>query len=203
MESTRQHMTHQQIKAQETKDLIWKTAENLINKMGTEKVTIKEICKTANVSVGTFYYHYKSKVDILLDHRDVLDNIFLEWIENCLNTEPVEDCLLQFWLYYARQNESIGPGLETRIVMHKQARDDQRKRQQSLCWMDNYIEEKQKEHKIREDKSAREITDLFYIVSRGFVFEWCVRYKDDISLVTMVKEGIEPYINYFVLKNQH
>ncbi len=200
MKSQRQHMTHQQMKAQETKELIWKTAEGLINKMGTEKVTIKEICRTANVSVGTFYYHYKSKVDILLDHRDVLDKVFLEWIEKEFKPESVVDCFMQFWLYYARQNETIGPGLETRIVMHKQARDDERKRQQFLSWMDNYIEEKQKEHKVKDDKPAREITDLFYIVLRGFIFEWCVRYKDDMSLVEMVKDGIIPYIDYFVLE---
>ena len=50
-----------------TKKKIFDTTIFLIRKKGYSKITIREICQNAEISVGTFYLYFLSKDDILLD----------------------------------------------------------------------------------------------------------------------------------------
>lgn len=53
--------------AQLTKKKIFDTTMRLIHKKGYSKITIREICQNAQISVGTFYLYFSSKDDILLE----------------------------------------------------------------------------------------------------------------------------------------
>lgn len=53
-----------------TKEKIFKTALDLINKKGFESVTVSEICQESGVAKGTFYVHFKSKEDIMKENYD-------------------------------------------------------------------------------------------------------------------------------------
>lgn len=57
-----------------TKKKIFDTTLLLIKKKGYNKITIREICQHAEISVGTFYIYFLSKDDILLDIYQRLDN---------------------------------------------------------------------------------------------------------------------------------
>ena len=50
-----------------TKKRIFDTTMRLIRKKGYSKITIREICQNAQISVGTFYLYFSSKDDILLE----------------------------------------------------------------------------------------------------------------------------------------
>lgn len=50
-----------------TKKKIFDTTVLLMKKKGYSKITIREICQNAEISVGTFYLYFLSKDDILLD----------------------------------------------------------------------------------------------------------------------------------------
>lgn len=50
-----------------TKKKIFDTTIRLIHKKGYSKITIREICQNAQISVGTFYLYFSSKDDILLE----------------------------------------------------------------------------------------------------------------------------------------
>lgn len=53
--------------AQLTKKKIFDTTMRLVRKKGYSKITIREICQNARISVGTFYLYFSSKDDILLE----------------------------------------------------------------------------------------------------------------------------------------
>lgn len=53
--------------AQLTKKKIFDTTMRLVHKKGYSKITIREICQNAQISVGTFYLYFSSKDDILLE----------------------------------------------------------------------------------------------------------------------------------------
>lgn len=57
-----------------TKKKIFDTTLLLIKKKGYSKITIREICQHAEISVGTFYIYFLSKDDILLDIYRRLDS---------------------------------------------------------------------------------------------------------------------------------
>lgn len=61
--------------AVQTKWDIFHVALELFRTVGYECTTIQDICERANVSVGAFYYYYRSKQDIVIDLCRKLDNL--------------------------------------------------------------------------------------------------------------------------------
>lgn len=59
--------------AQQTKGKIFDTTKLLIKKRGYSKITIREICQSAQISVGTFYLYFSSKDEILLEIYNKID----------------------------------------------------------------------------------------------------------------------------------
>lgn len=51
---------------QENKQLIKEAIVRLIRKYGAQNITVRKICQEAHVSIGTFYYHFKDKDDLLM-----------------------------------------------------------------------------------------------------------------------------------------
>ena len=66
------------------KELIFKAAEQLFNRYGIKRVTVEEICKTAEVSKMTFYKYFPNKMEIL-------HHIWEGWIdEGCAILDKVD-----------------------------------------------------------------------------------------------------------------
>ncbi|HDG8500053.1 TPA: TetR/AcrR family transcriptional regulator [Staphylococcus aureus] len=42
---------------------------NLLNKYRFDEISVKDICKTAEISRGTFYLHYQDKYDLVLKYQ--------------------------------------------------------------------------------------------------------------------------------------
>lgn len=59
-----------------TKETILNAVEDLISKTGVNKFSLRDIAKKANISLGTLYYYYKTKDDLIID----LANLYLEAI---------------------------------------------------------------------------------------------------------------------------
>ena len=60
-------LTSRQKKALETREKLLKTSLDLFNKHGYEHVSVEQITKACNVSKGTFYTHFPSKYDVILE----------------------------------------------------------------------------------------------------------------------------------------
>ena len=60
------------------KDLIVKAAELLFNRYGLKRVTVEEICRTAEVSKMTFYKYFKNKIELI---KHLLNQIFSEQMD--------------------------------------------------------------------------------------------------------------------------
>ncbi|MEL7571009.1 MAG: TetR/AcrR family transcriptional regulator, partial [Eubacteriaceae bacterium] len=79
--TTHKRITSRQAQAIKTKNKILKTAIDMMQKKGFDNITIKGISKNAGVSVGSFYYYFNSKDDILLDIFHKADDYFSENID--------------------------------------------------------------------------------------------------------------------------
>ena len=55
-----------EIKKIENRNKIVNAAIKLIKKEGIESMTIRNVCNEANIVIGTFYYYFKNKDDLLL-----------------------------------------------------------------------------------------------------------------------------------------
>lgn len=57
--------TPRSVQTQNTKEKIYKAAVEIMKEKGYEYLSISNICKVANISNGTFFYHFKTKEDLL------------------------------------------------------------------------------------------------------------------------------------------
>ena len=64
-------------KSKENKKRIIECALKLINEKGFNNVSVSEITKTANVSKGAFYIHFKSKEDLIEQQINIFYNDFI------------------------------------------------------------------------------------------------------------------------------
>ena len=71
-------LTSRQKKALETREKLLKTSLDLFNKHGYEHVSVEQITKACNVSKGTFYTHFPSKYDVILEKFKELDNFIVQ-----------------------------------------------------------------------------------------------------------------------------
>jgi AcrR family transcriptional regulator len=55
-------------KGQRTRQKIFQAALGLIKERGYEQTTLVDICKAAGIASGTFYHHFASKQDILIEY---------------------------------------------------------------------------------------------------------------------------------------
>lgn len=53
------------IKTKNTKEKIYQAAVTIMKKNGYEYLSVKNICQVAGISNGTFFYHYKTKEDLM------------------------------------------------------------------------------------------------------------------------------------------
>ena len=64
------------LKAQSTKEQILVSIEKLVQKKSLDKITIREICKDANISIGTFYLYFSCKEECILNIYRSADQVF-------------------------------------------------------------------------------------------------------------------------------
>ncbi|MCH4827550.1 TetR/AcrR family transcriptional regulator [Planococcus halocryophilus] len=70
--------TNRESKAKITKKKLFKSALKLFKEKGIENVHIEEITDLAGVSKGSFYTHFKSKHDVVLEHYQLIDEVYEE-----------------------------------------------------------------------------------------------------------------------------
>jgi len=65
-----------------TKETILKAVEQSIAKSGVNKFSLRDIAKRANISLGTLYYYYKTKDELILDVANLyFENINKEYFD--------------------------------------------------------------------------------------------------------------------------
>jgi AcrR family transcriptional regulator len=70
-----------------TKDILRKSLLELMKKKPIEEVTITDICKMADINRGTFYNHYATPYDLLLE----MQNELYEKIASSIERTPVSE----------------------------------------------------------------------------------------------------------------
>lgn len=69
-------MNKRELQKIETKRKIFKVSIELFKEFGFDNVSIEKICNTCEIAKGTFYVHYKSKSEILIEKYADLDYIY-------------------------------------------------------------------------------------------------------------------------------
>lgn len=163
-------LTSRQIQAVETREKIYHTAYNLMKKTGFHKITIEDICKKADVSIGTFYHYFKSKDDILYEVYQRADNYFKD-VLNKMKSSNSLDQIVEYFQYYARYSEQDSIGFTTHLYSIEN-KFFLKKGRLMQSMLEDIIKQGQEKEEISKEKAPEEIVDLLFLIARGVIFDW-------------------------------
>lgn len=166
-------VTKRQLQAQNTKEKIYRTAIELMNKKGLNNITVEEVCKQAGVSIGSFYNCFKSKNDIMNEIYQVADEYFLQTVAPNIKEGTFEQKVRKYFCYYAQYNIDRGIEFVKNLYNVHNTMFIKKGRHMQLILLE-LIAEAQSEGKIIQDITAEEIVDYLFIAARGIVYDWCL-----------------------------
>lgn len=166
-------------KASQTKDRIFTVATGLFNQKGIEKVTIREICESAGVAIGTFYLYFESKNAILYDVYRKADEVYeTEQISKRSDLSSHEKILelirIQFSIGVMLHVE---PAAAKQLFVYQLQSDNQYFLSEDRAFhmqLFAVVEQGIAEKTIRDDMSAHDIGWRILRFSRGLLFDWCI-----------------------------
>ncbi|WP_297522689.1 TetR/AcrR family transcriptional regulator [uncultured Clostridium sp.] len=192
-------LTSRQLKAIDTKNKILSTAMTLLEEYDFSSITINMICKKADVSVGTFYYYFKSIDFIIIEAYKNFDlHIEALHTNEFFNSDPISnlksvlDQQLKYTLTYDikiisqfyKSQISIGNEYFTSIDRYLP------------FLMKSFIENAKENNLITSNLDTKDLISDLLCISRGCIYNSCLKNNTDM-LVENGNKLINIYINSF------
>ncbi|HSL86422.1 MAG TPA: TetR/AcrR family transcriptional regulator [Bacteroidales bacterium] len=167
-------MTNRQIKALDTKDKIYNSAMNKFTEKGLERTTIQEICRDAEVSIGSFYNHFNSKEDIIYEIFKRADLNFEQFKEKNVDKKGIRELILEYMDYYVSfvQTNDIQFTKFFYNTSNHYFVQEKRPMQEVLK---SILREYDLELNMYYVEDTDMLVDRLFITSRGVIFHWCLK----------------------------
>ena len=170
-----------QIQTQETKQRIYNAAIEILEKKGFAYLTVSNICKVAEVSNGTFFYHFKTKDELLIHY--VYDEFaaFREKrnFEETVKDLAFEDKILTFYGFWVDYICELGLDFASNFYHTKNYSLDVRRwnqREPVSYW--NYPGEcltaAKNEGLLKNEATVDHYVEILASIVKGVVFDWCL-----------------------------
>jgi TetR/AcrR family fatty acid metabolism transcriptional regulator len=168
---------NRQEQAQQTRNRIYTAAIDLLDRKGFDRMTVAEISKRANVSVGAFYHYFQSKNDILAEIFRLADEYFVQNVADSLTAPTIPEQIVEYFDHYARFNISTGVDTVQQLFNPtiKFFAKEGRPMQTILAAL---IREGQERGELRADIDPEATVRYLFVLARGVVFEWGLRDGD-------------------------
>ena len=164
-------------KSQQTKLNIFNAAAELLSEMDFEQITIRDIVRRANVSVGTFYNYYATKMEVFYETYQVADHYFNETVSRLL-TQPTAaqrvDC---FFYHYARYSSELTDMKMTRLLYNPANPWFNRDPTGGMVGVliDVLQDGLDRGEFSGHGADAAELADYLMICVRGLIYNWCTK----------------------------
>ncbi len=179
---------NRRIKANDTRQKIYKSAEKLFASYAYHKVSVDEIVKMAGVAKGSFYVHFASKdaliAALISDYVAGLDTDYKDYLASLPDDTPAEATLLSFIGKIADVLiDHIGIG-NMQAVYKAQITNDMNMEAVMDYNRDIYkmissiLERGIRRGEFKTDVPVEILTRHFMMAIRGVTYEWCIRYPD-------------------------
>jgi len=175
---TNSELGKQQRKSKATKQRIFHAAKKILQEQGYESLSLKNICKEAGVSNGSFYHHFDSKEDLLsfyIEEQPVIDANLLEIPSSA---DETKETIILVYLNYAAYCRELGARfIENYYTPKNQALNPTKRTERSypIVTVRSYLENAIAANVIVPSLAIEEITTDIRMLIIGNVFEWCLR----------------------------
>ena len=175
----KKRMTPRKEQGIKTRQRIYETSLELFTERGYENVSVDEICEEVGVSKGAFYFHFKSKDQMILEQFKAIDELFTGAYDEISSIESGIPKLRQMWQNSTRFISLIGIQA-VKVVFHEEIKPGKEASYLASKERPNYkiaelsIREAQENGIIRADIDAGELAETFITCWRGLIYDWCL-----------------------------
>ncbi len=168
-------ITSRDRQADATRKRIYNTAIRLFKQHGYEQVSVSQIAKAANVGIGTFYHYYESKLELFMKIFVNVEDYFFEFKNIDYTNYSCEEIIERYFHQYAKLNEAAGIEIIQNLAnpQNRKALDGNQDFEKILT---EIIQKYQELGKFKNNETAEDICDLFFICARGVMFDWCIKH---------------------------
>ncbi|MDR2356338.1 MAG: TetR/AcrR family transcriptional regulator [Clostridiales Family XIII bacterium] len=170
----KKNTTSRSLQAKKTKSRIFHCATKLIDQYGYDNVTIEEISKKANVSIGAFYHYYESKSAIFSELYMKIDEYFKNEVASLLVEEDIADNILLFFRHYARYNVERGYK-HVRLLFETQNKLFVDKQRFLYVLFKRMLVDGRQSGQLSADYEIEYIEDYLLVLARGVVYDWILK----------------------------
>lgn len=163
--------TKRAIQSQKTKKKIYIAALQVVEKKGFANMTIQDICKAADVSVGSFYHYFQSKNDVALYHFSSMDDYYRNVLTQASLGDTAVEKIYQYFYHYAKYHMSLS------FELNKQwyspvGKLNVKKGRFMLDILKEIVQEGQENGELETDITSVEIAEFLIVVARGVALDW-------------------------------
>ena len=188
-----ENLTERQKKALETRSkLLYKSLE-LFGKFGFEHVSVEQITKACNVSKGTFYTHFRSKYDVILEKFKEFDTFYDTVEKEIDSTLSASEKILT--IYHEQMLYIMNViGKDVLKTVYTAAMTNQVEeghylispQRKILQILNSYIAEGMASGEFRQDLSVSDMQSIIQRCMRANVYDWLI-HNETFDLVKEMK----------------
>lgn len=160
-----------------TKDFIIETANQLFLEKGYNNVTIIDLCNACNISKTTFYYHLKSKEDLILHFYDSLTHNISQFLLSILSMDNYWEQLMTCFESLITAAGKYGTDFFSQMMISNLKEDygsfDLRDELTKIMVM--IIKKGQEAGQIRNKNDALELYTASAYAYLGYEVTWCIK----------------------------
>ena len=102
-----ENKSRRQLQSEQTKDRLFHAAMELLAERNFDDITIRDIVARAEVSIGTFYNYYSTKMEVFYEAYRIADHYFAETVAPLLSQGTVLERIMSFFDYYAHYSSDL------------------------------------------------------------------------------------------------
>lgn len=194
--------TSRDIQARDTRRRIYEAAWRLIGEDGFDRVSVDRICETAGVAKGSFYHHFKSKGDLIVEGYALCDRYFDERVAGRLVASDAPGRIVEFVAHQMQYAVDMGIDL-IRQVYKAQIEFGTRffvSAERSLPRiLRGIVSEGQARGELAMEPDADYVVAFVLRFSRGTIYDWCLR-EGSYDLVAVASEACARLVSIFEAK---
>lgn len=158
--------------AQATRARLYACALELFAKKTYDSVTISDICRAANVSVGNFYHYFSSKASIFQQFSHQMEAQLQDNIDNSPACTSHREAIIQFFMCIVQARLEMGPALIKNLAMIANQPNAEATTTSPMASLDICIKSGQEVGEITKKWSAQEISSFLMTGFWGVDMKW-------------------------------
>lgn len=193
-----ENKSRRQLQAEQTKDKLFHAAVELLTEKDFDDITIRDIVARAQVSIGTFYNYYSSKMEVFYETYRIADQYFAETVAPLLVQGTALERIMAFFDYYAHYSSDLTDLRMTKLLYNPDNPLFSRDPHQGMVGvLIGIIQQGLDDGTLSRGDTAEEIAEYLMISIRGLVYNWCTR-DGTYDLVAAVQKFVHRLLAYYL-----